>query len=142
MSITQVPSFTKVPDRGSSPATFSGDVDTFLSEINARTEAGNQQADEVNALAAQVETQAADVQEARAAIDAGVNADRWAAGDYSDGQSAWSPINGLTYRAKGDFTSALDPSVDPDNWHNLNPVEEAGMLILARARRFATWIGA
>ncbi|AHD09542.1 hypothetical protein [Phaeobacter gallaeciensis] len=142
MPVTQVPAFTKVPSRSDTPDTFSADVDSFLSEIPDRALASNQQAQEVNAAAEQVATQAATVAEASAAFESGVNADRWAAGDYSDGDAVWSPTDGLTYRAKADFTSVLDPASDPANWHNLNPVEEAGKLISARARRFATWIGA
>ncbi|WP_293576694.1 hypothetical protein [Phaeobacter sp.] len=72
MPITKVPSFTKVPDRGSAPAAaFSEAVDTFLGEINTRTVAGNQQADELNALAAQVETQAQAVAQGKASFDEG-----------------------------------------------------------------------
>ncbi|AUQ71029.1 hypothetical protein [Phaeobacter inhibens] len=125
MPITNVPAFTKMPSRDDPPAVFSSDVDSFLSEIPDRALASNQQAQEVNAAAEQVATQAAAVAEASAAFESGVNADRWAAGDYSDGDAVWSPTDGLTYRAKADFTSAIDPAADPANWHNLNPVAQA-----------------
>ncbi|MDO6755375.1 hypothetical protein Q4598_03960 [Phaeobacter inhibens] len=125
MAITTIPSFTKVPNRSQAPSTFSDDVDTYHSEIPAFIDASNQQAQEVNAAAEQVATQAAAVAEASAAFESGVNADRWAAGDYSDGDAVWSPTDGLTYRAKADFTSAIDPAADPANWHNLNPVAQA-----------------
>ncbi|MFV1620462.1 hypothetical protein [Phaeobacter sp. JH20_26] len=125
MPITNVPAFTKIPSRDDPPAVFSSDVDSFLSEIRARALASNQQAQEVNAAAEQVATQAAAVAEASAAFESGVNADRWAAGDFSEGDAVWSPTNGLTYRAKADFTSAIDPAADPANWHNLNPVAQA-----------------
>ncbi|MFV1573697.1 hypothetical protein VXL47_12150 [Phaeobacter sp. JH20_30] len=125
MAITTIPSFTKVPNRSQAPSTFSDDVDTYHSEIPAFIDASNQQAQEVNAAAEQVATQAATVAEASAAFESGVNADRWAAGDYSDGDAVWSPTDGLTYRAKADFTSAIDPAADPANWHNLNPVAQA-----------------
>ncbi|AUQ98107.1 hypothetical protein [Phaeobacter inhibens] len=125
MPITNVPAFTKIPSRDDPPAEFSADVDSFLSEIPDRALASNQQAQEVNAAAEQVATQAAAVAEASAAFESGVNADRWAAGDYSDGDAVWSPTDGQTYRAKADFTSVLDPAADPANWHNLNPVAQA-----------------
>ncbi|UWR97694.1 hypothetical protein [Phaeobacter inhibens] len=125
MAITTIPSFTKVPNRSQAPSTFSDDVDTYHSEIPAFIDASNQQAQEVNAAAEQVATQAATVAEASAAFESGVNADRWAAGDYSEGDAVWSPSDGLTYRAKADFTSAIDPAADPVNWHNLNPVAQA-----------------
>ncbi|MFS4583760.1 hypothetical protein [Phaeobacter sp. C3_T13_0] len=125
MAIKTIPSFTKVPNRSQAPSTFSDDVDTYHSEIPAFIDANNQQAQEVAAAAEQVATQAAAVAEASAAFESGVNADRWAAGDYSDGDAVWSPSDGLTYRAKADFTSAIDPAADPANWHNLNPVAQA-----------------
>ncbi|MFS4580355.1 hypothetical protein [Phaeobacter sp. C3_T13_0] len=125
MAIKTIPSFTKVPNRSQAPSTFSDDVDTYHSEIPAFIDASNQQAQEVAAAAEQVATQAAAVAEASAAFESGVNADRWAAGDYSDGDAVWSPSDGLTYRAKADFSSAIDPAADPANWHNLNPVAQA-----------------
>lgn len=125
MPVTQVTEFTRVPDRRSTQEDLVNDVDVFFSEVNSRLLASNQQAQEVNAAAEQVATQAATVAEASAAFESGVNADRWAAGDYSDGDAVWSPTDGLTYRAKADFTSAIDPAADPANWHNLNPVAQA-----------------
>lgn len=125
MPITQVPAYTKVPNRSSAPATFSDDTDTFLSEIAARVTAGNTQANELNTLAGEVETNSTaavaaktDAEAALAAFLSSQDATKWVSGAaYTEGDPVWSPVNLLTYRARTTHSGlTTDPSADGVNW--------------------------
>lgn len=50
---------------------------------------------------------------------AAVNAPKWAAGDYTEGQCAWSPGNGRVYRRKATGASATDPADDLAHWWDI-----------------------
>lgn len=64
--------------------------------------------------------QAAQQAEANAATAVGaVNAPKWAAGTYTEGQCAWSPSNGRVYRREATGASATDPADDLDHWWDI-----------------------
>lgn len=151
MAITQVPAFTKVPNRSDANETYSNDVDTFLSEINARVTSGNQQATELNDLAITVDQQATDVEVAKGAAEAAA-ASAVAAADatahvpgaaYSAGNPVWSNVDYHTYRCKLTHTGvATDPSADEVNWVRISTSATELADIEVRARNFSRWIGA
>lgn len=61
-------------------------------------------------------------------------------GSYTLGETAYSPVNLQTYRARTTHSGvADDPSADPTNWALLGADPEA---IQASARRFSLWNGA
>ena len=82
---------------------------TKANAISANTDAGI-------ALAAQAGAQAAAAQAA-----AGSGSTKWAAGNYNDGATVWSPIDYMGYRKRGTGASATDPSADATGWAPLTP---------------------
>lgn len=84
---------------------------TFLAEMvqAMQTVEGNKNAAQAAAAAAATSAQ-------NAAVVAG--AQRWAPGNYAQGDAVWSPISLLTYRRvpAGITASALDPAQDPAGW--------------------------
>lgn len=92
-------------------AGFRGWLVTFLGELTQAL-----QGVEGNKNAAQAAAAAAEVSAQNAAVLSG--ADRWAAGNYTQGDPVWSPISLLTYRRipAGVTASAVDPANDPAGW--------------------------
>lgn len=84
---------------------------TFLAEMvqAMQTVEGNKNAAQAAAAAAATSAQ-------NAAVVAG--AQRWAPGNYAQGDAVWSPISLLTYRRvpAGITASAQDPAQDPAGW--------------------------
>lgn len=57
--------------------------------------------------------------EAAASATAAANvagAGMWASGSYTAGNTAWSPLNFITYRCINTGSRTIDPSLDPTNW--------------------------
>lgn len=106
------------------PDNFSSRGDTIMTEMVAMVPATNTMIAAMNLATAEVyasdvasaaAAEAAEASAAAAALSTGVA--KWlAATAYSEGQSAWSPIDYYTYRRKTAGTSATDPSADPTNW--------------------------
>lgn len=109
---TTVPLYTTVPNRSTSPSTFAADMDTRLSEDNARITAANTQAAEVNASALSAVGAAA----AAAISAASTGSEAWASGTYALNETAISQINFQDYRCKVAGTRTVDPANDPTNW--------------------------
>src|SRR5450830_2125285 len=81
--------------------------------INQLNTAGQQTND--NAAAAQAAAVIATAQ--AGAAQAAVDAQKWNADTaYADGDQAWSPINGQSYRRRGAGGGAIDPALDSANW--------------------------
>lgn len=70
--------------------------------------------------------------QAQAAV-AAVNAVKWVAGTYSEPTCVWSPTNGRTYRARGTFTSSVDPVSDPTNWWDIASFSQSSTAYLTTA---------
>jgi hypothetical protein len=106
-----------VPTSTDPESTFDSMFEAFLSWLK------NTFSTWVNATAAgvyanaQEATQAATTATAQsAAAVAVVNAPKWVAKTYSEGEAAWSPSNGRTYRRIAAGASATDPAADLANW--------------------------
>lgn len=140
MAITAVPD---LPVLGSAPSTtdmanFDTRADAFLPQlkpwgdvlkaIGDATKANAQSAntDAGIALAARAGAEAAAAQAA-----AGSGSTKWAAGNYNDGTTVWSPIDYMGYRKRGTGASATDPSQDAANWSPLTPKVAPTALIAA-----------
>ncbi len=112
------------------PAPNTNDPDNFDDLADARIEAEGPFGDQINALALnmynnateaqaralQAQQAAADAQSAAAAAAAATTAVKWVAGNYGDGDVAWSPISRFSYRRIGDGASATDPALDAPHW--------------------------
>ena len=104
--------FTVIPDRLMDQATFDAACDSFFNQLSAV-------ADEITEVESAVLGATTLVEEATSAANAAINAvdvPKWVAGDFIEGAKAWSPTDGLTYRAKAALTSAIDPHDDLDHW--------------------------
>lgn len=60
-----------------------------------------------------------------------VNSPKWTAGNYTEGQCAWSPSNGRVYRRQATGASATDPADDLPHWWDIaslsgRPIVEVG----------------
>lgn len=121
MPITALPT---APSRAQSPANFSSTADTFVAALPTF-------ATEANALAVEVEADAATaasavanvstlVDQANAASNSAVNAvaaTLWVSGTtYSAGDVVWSPTTFFSYRRKTAGAGTTDPSSDTTNW--------------------------
>lgn len=109
-----------VPVRSNPEATFEAMFEAFLTWLK------NIFAPWLNVIAggvyanAQEATQAATIATAQAATAvAAVNAPKWAAGDYTEGQCSWSPSNGRVYRRQATGASATDPADDLAHWWDI-----------------------
>ncbi|MRW85416.1 hypothetical protein GJ698_15125 [Pseudoduganella sp. FT26W] len=125
MTITAPVPVTPLP-----PAPNTNDPDNFDDLADARIEAEGPFGDQMNALAAnvfsnaseaqtralQAQQAAADASSAAAAAAASTTAVKWVAGNYADGAAVWSPTSRFSYRHIGDGASAIDPALDAAHW--------------------------
>lgn len=131
MPYPPITQFSVTPSRSASPNTFSGDMDTFLSEMPSRVAqqnvAGAWMEDTANAISA----------EAAVAIGA-AGAIAWVSGTtYAIGNMRYSPINFLAYRRKTAGAGTTDPSLDTTNWALAVGQGDVLQSELAAARAFA-----
>lgn len=102
MAITPLPT----PPSRDDPTNFSTRADAFLGALPDF-------ATEANALAVQVNDDAATAAAAAAMVDA----PKWVSGTtYAEGFIVWSPITYLAYRRKTAGAGTTDPSSDTTNW--------------------------
>lgn len=94
---------------------FNASMNLFINELNPYGLGAN-------ALAAEVEADAADAAAAVASLAAAV----WASGTYALGAVAWSPTDYLNYRCKTAGSRTVDPAVDPTNWALLTKTGAGG----------------
>ena len=100
------------------PGPFVGEMNALTANVAHNATAAQwfaQRSDESRASAAALAA-AAETSAQNAAVVAG--AERWVPGNYSKGDSVWSPISLLTYRRipEGPSASAVDPANDRVNW--------------------------
>lgn len=81
-----------------------------------------------NAAEAYVSAQTASAQ-AQAAV-AAVDSPKWVTGtNYTAGNTAWSPLNGRTYRARNNLSpSTVDPALAPTDWWDIASVSGRPMV--------------
>lgn len=105
MPITALPT----PPSTANPNGFAAAADALLSALPGFV-------GEANTLEANVN--AKELSAAASAVSAGgaAGAAVWASGNYSAGQTAWSPSNFQTYRARTTGNKPTDPAIDATNW--------------------------
>lgn len=110
MAITPLPT----PPSRDDPTNFSTRADAFLGALPDF-------ATEANALAVDVNADAAIASGAADAATQTLNATQWVSGTtYAQGVAVWSPITYVTYRRKIAGAGTTDPSADPTNWEQVN----------------------
>lgn len=133
LQITQLPD---APQR-SEPASFREKADAhvaalsqFVDQTNAVAEEieDNAQSAEDDRVAGQAARAEAELAEhgalaAQSASEGASNAPKWVAGDFDEGDTVWSPRTFYSYRAKSDHTSAIDPSLDGENWQLIGAIQ-------------------
>ncbi len=121
MTISTLP---VAPSRADDPTNFSSkadalvaSLDTFVAETNADISIVNANAAIAAAGANTATTKAAEAAASATSAAGAAGAAKWlAATAYTQGQTAWSPINYQTYRRTVAGTTATDPSADSANW--------------------------
>lgn len=105
MSVT-IPLLTTIPSSSTmTEAEYNTSWNTLLSELDPYANAAN-------ALAVEVEANAADAEAAVAALASA----KWVSGTYTEGDVAWSPTDYFNYRCKNTGSRTTDPALDPTNW--------------------------
>lgn len=119
---TPIAALSPVPNRNDPQTTFDVAFETFLSDLRNSLQPGiNASVAAVYANALEVYQSALTVASQAAAAQAAVNAQKWVAGDYTEGNCRWSPSNGRVYRrlTPGTNPSATDPATDPAGWWDI-----------------------
>lgn len=100
---------------GSDEQEFDTQADLAWTQLKARIAQMNAQAEDIAALAADVEANAESVSVAK-----------WVSGSYTEGDIAWSPTDYLNYRCKTTGSRTTDPALDPTNWQLLTKTAPGG----------------
>jgi hypothetical protein len=94
-----------------------GALPSVIAGMNAQNEENNALNVAINATDAAASVSANAALEAAAAAASSAGAQPWASGaTYALGASAWSPLNGRSYRRTVAGAGTLDPSLDATNW--------------------------
>lgn len=111
------------PSRADDPVNFSTKADafvaalpTFVSETNATATQVDANASAAAVNAATAVAKAAEAVAAATSAAGASGASKWVSSSYSEGATAWSPINYQTYRARTTGSKPTDPSLDATNW--------------------------
>ena len=120
MTISTLP---PAPSRADSPEDFSAKADAFVAALPPLVQEINADGTILNANAAiaasganTATTKAAEAAASATAAAGAAGAAKWVSGSYSEGATAWSPLNFQTYRAKTTGSKPTDPSNDATNW--------------------------
>ena len=119
--VTTIDPITADPDSGD-PQTFEAEADLAWSQLATRIEQMNAQAEDIAALAADVEADAASSSVAK-----------WVSGNYTEGDVAWSPTDYCNYRCKTTGSRTTDPANDPTNWRLLTKTGPGGADVTSSA---------
>lgn len=119
--VATIDPITADPNSGD-PQTFEAQADLAWDQLRTRIDQMNAQAEDIAALAADVEADAASAAAAK-----------WVSGSYTEGDIAWSPTDYCNYRCKTTGSRTIDPASDPTNWRLLTKTGPGGADVTSSA---------